>query len=707
MGRLGHRVGVFERWPDLYPRPRAVHYDDEVARIFQRLGIASELEPITEPATTYEWQNADGRTLLRLDRSEPGPSGWPGATMFFQPQLEQLLDRTARAVDSVEVHQGWELTGLRDEGPHVTPARAPRRRPRPAMAPERRGARGHGRLRDRVRRRQQPRARAHRHAGRGPRIRVRLADRRHRPERPGAAGRGQPAAVRPGTADDARLGGTGAPALGVDAVAGRDRRAGRRAAVRVGPARPLRGRTRRGHTRAAHRLHVPRPLGGALAGGPGAARRGRRPSDAAVRRAGHVLGDPRRPDPVLAPGPGAEGPCRRVHARRLHERALRAPPARDRDVGRAGEGDLHQRPGRGCRPRRGAARGAADPAAPPPEPPPANLGPGIHDGAADAGGGGTAGSLFPQGRVETAAGPRLLEDTIPPGFVLYTLDVDPHSLLADEDSRAYLQSLRVRAGRARRERARASRSTPPGSPATIASRRSCARTSTSSERPPRPSRHKRSWTACGPPSANPTIARRGSHHDRRHHHQTEVPPLQPQDDPAAGADRLVLAGRRHGGHLPGRHRRVADQRRRQPPHRAARLPGLRRRPRQGHPHGDAPQRLRVRQLRGAQRQLPAPARAGDRARGVHRPRDDAVLLLQGPRRQPRRAAGGRVRRLGRLTGVDAHELRLPRQPDRRVRGARPDRRRGGRAGRPSRTSTRRAMAGELSPEVPFEIPGQD
>src|SRR5271155_2830689 len=79
MGRLGHRVGVFERWPDLYPRPRAVHYDDEVARIFQRLGIASELEPITEPATTYEWQNADGRTLLRLDRSEPGPSGWPGA----------------------------------------------------------------------------------------------------------------------------------------------------------------------------------------------------------------------------------------------------------------------------------------------------------------------------------------------------------------------------------------------------------------------------------------------------------------------------------------------------------------------------------------------------------------------------------------------------------------------------------------------------
>ena len=111
---------MFERWPDLYPRPRAVHYDDEIARVFQRLGIASQLASITEPATTYEWQNAAGQTLLLLDRSEPGPSGWPGATMFCQPQLEELLDRTAKDVESVEVHQGWELTDVHDLGPHVS-----------------------------------------------------------------------------------------------------------------------------------------------------------------------------------------------------------------------------------------------------------------------------------------------------------------------------------------------------------------------------------------------------------------------------------------------------------------------------------------------------------------------------------------------------------------------------------------------------------
>jgi 2-polyprenyl-6-methoxyphenol hydroxylase-like FAD-dependent oxidoreductase len=119
LGRRGWRVGVFERWPELYPRPRAVHYDDEVARVFQRLGIAEELSAITEPATTYEWQNARGQTLLALDRTQPGPSGWPAATMFAQPALERLLDRTAKAVPTVDVHQGYEVADLTDTGAEV------------------------------------------------------------------------------------------------------------------------------------------------------------------------------------------------------------------------------------------------------------------------------------------------------------------------------------------------------------------------------------------------------------------------------------------------------------------------------------------------------------------------------------------------------------------------------------------------------------
>ena len=65
-------------------------------------------------------------------------------------------------------------------------------------------------------------------------------------------------------------------------------------------------------------------------------------------------------------------------------------------------------------------------------------------------------------------------------------------------------------------------------------------------------------------------------------------------------------------------------------------------------------------LRGPQRGLPAPARARHRARRLHRPRDDPVLLLQGPRRQPRRAAGGTCSGTGEAwPGLDAHRAQVP------------------------------------------------
>jgi 2-polyprenyl-6-methoxyphenol hydroxylase-like FAD-dependent oxidoreductase len=54
-----------------------------------------------------------------LDRRKPGPCGWPAATMFSQPELERLLDRTAKRLPTVTVHQGWEVSELADAGDHV------------------------------------------------------------------------------------------------------------------------------------------------------------------------------------------------------------------------------------------------------------------------------------------------------------------------------------------------------------------------------------------------------------------------------------------------------------------------------------------------------------------------------------------------------------------------------------------------------------
>ncbi len=119
LGRRGWRVAVVERWPQLYPRPRAVHFDDEIARVFAETGIAPVTATMGEPADFYDWQNAAGDTLLRFDFSGVGPSGWPTATMCHQPGLEQALADTAAGIETVTLFRGQEAVGLTDQGDRV------------------------------------------------------------------------------------------------------------------------------------------------------------------------------------------------------------------------------------------------------------------------------------------------------------------------------------------------------------------------------------------------------------------------------------------------------------------------------------------------------------------------------------------------------------------------------------------------------------
>lgn len=112
LGQLGRSVVVLERRPAPYPRPRAVHFDDEVGRILQACGIGKELRSIIEPADIYEWRNGTGTTLLRFGRAGNGPSGWPSSSMFNQPALEALLDRRVRQLPTVDVRRGAEVTAV-------------------------------------------------------------------------------------------------------------------------------------------------------------------------------------------------------------------------------------------------------------------------------------------------------------------------------------------------------------------------------------------------------------------------------------------------------------------------------------------------------------------------------------------------------------------------------------------------------------------
>ncbi len=112
LGSLGHAVTVCERHEQLYPTPRAGHFDHEIMRIFQSLGIAADVAEISSPARVYEFLDKDGTVVSRLPRDWPAPSGWDASFHFYQPELERLLDARARSFSTVEVRRGLPVTGV-------------------------------------------------------------------------------------------------------------------------------------------------------------------------------------------------------------------------------------------------------------------------------------------------------------------------------------------------------------------------------------------------------------------------------------------------------------------------------------------------------------------------------------------------------------------------------------------------------------------
>jgi len=120
LGQRGWNVIVVEQRPEAYPLPRAVHFDHEVARIFQAAGVAAAAVAASEAVTNYEWRNAAGEILLRFEWSPDGPSGWPVANMFHQPGLERLLEERCQYLPSVTVLRGYQVTGLSVAASSVT-----------------------------------------------------------------------------------------------------------------------------------------------------------------------------------------------------------------------------------------------------------------------------------------------------------------------------------------------------------------------------------------------------------------------------------------------------------------------------------------------------------------------------------------------------------------------------------------------------------
>jgi 2-polyprenyl-6-methoxyphenol hydroxylase-like FAD-dependent oxidoreductase len=117
LGQFGLRTCVVERYTTRYRLPRAVHYDHETARILQNLGVGVQACSVAHADIAVEFHNAERKVLMTQGVGGMGISGWPSSNMFYQPELEDLLDRRVQDFPSVERRLGYEVTQVEDGEP--------------------------------------------------------------------------------------------------------------------------------------------------------------------------------------------------------------------------------------------------------------------------------------------------------------------------------------------------------------------------------------------------------------------------------------------------------------------------------------------------------------------------------------------------------------------------------------------------------------
>src|SRR5215471_3289534 len=109
----GIPVTLLERHAQPHPLPRAVHLDDEVARILGRLGVSEEFLARSRPGSGLRLLDARHRVMAEFGRDyKAGVHGFPQANMFHQPDLEELLFARVGKHPLIDFRRGAEVCGL-------------------------------------------------------------------------------------------------------------------------------------------------------------------------------------------------------------------------------------------------------------------------------------------------------------------------------------------------------------------------------------------------------------------------------------------------------------------------------------------------------------------------------------------------------------------------------------------------------------------
>jgi len=116
----GVRTLVLEREADTYHLPRAVHFDDEIMRVFETVGLSGEIERGVRLSPGMRFVDKDGKLLLDWSRPPATtPMGWPPSFRFHQPTLEEILRGGLKRSPCVSVMARCEVFAIDEDADGV------------------------------------------------------------------------------------------------------------------------------------------------------------------------------------------------------------------------------------------------------------------------------------------------------------------------------------------------------------------------------------------------------------------------------------------------------------------------------------------------------------------------------------------------------------------------------------------------------------
>ena len=118
LGRLGLKVVVIERDPDVYNRARAISTDEEVMRIWQSIGLSERLQADMLPDRPLMFVDAKGEPFIEM-KIEPRGCGHPPQQFLYQPAVDLVLREGVARYGNVEVLVEHECLRTQTKGDEV------------------------------------------------------------------------------------------------------------------------------------------------------------------------------------------------------------------------------------------------------------------------------------------------------------------------------------------------------------------------------------------------------------------------------------------------------------------------------------------------------------------------------------------------------------------------------------------------------------